>query len=388
MCDAKQRKRKPKVNKTESSEMLMGSGRQRSDSNGAVVVVISILAIVVVVASGFILYNRVDFDNIGRTLPADRTNDFDNIGSRLPAGRTNDFDIIDGGSRIQVRNEHDFYLNQMNAVTSRGRVNVAGDSVYVLSPNDSGEIIVFDHDFNEEKTIIVRDDWLRIERFYLTDDAIYYTVGLEGDLYRYDRITSQNQQLASNIFHQTIVGDLVFHLDKSWGDSNLYVFDKVTGDTHVIFEGDIRQFSVNSSDNTIIFTDNRSLYSIDFNGDYLEELNDDTWGFAFDGYTLIWFTLWSDLYMMDINTHEEIRVAHDIDPSNIVLTEDYIIFVAWSDYLYVINRSTNDLQQLTDNIMNFSVVGGNIVYEQWDNFSLQMMDFYGNNKVLIENEWD
>jgi len=359
MCDTKQRgaKRKPKIN---SAEMLMESGEQRRSSNNALIVIISILVTSAVVAIGFVLFNAADFDN-----------------------------NEDSHTQEQETDDQYFFLNQMNMhnISIQGSIYVTEDSIYVMS--FGGVITVFDHDFNEEAVIRLRDEWALIGRFYVTDDSIYYTTGFdEGYLYRYDRETSENQQLASNVFNKTIVGDQVFHLSAEWDMSNLYVFDKETGETSVVFEGDVWEFLINTLDNTIIFTDGGSLYRIDFDGDNFEQLNSDhTRGFAFDGHTLIWTTLSYDVYMMDINTGEEINVTQEFDPFKMLLTEDYFVFMEWNDGgdLYIVNRSSNHSQQVASDVLSFAVVGEYIVYGVGESFNIYVMDFAGNSRVLIED---
>ena len=310
-----------------------------------------------------------------------------------------DFSSIGGGMSRRSSDQY-FYLNQMNSNTSRGMVHLDENYVYIVSLTTEGEIQVFDHNFNEESSIRVRDDGIHIGNFYITDDVIYYTTLWGGDLYRFDRETGENQQLASNIFHQTIVGDQVFHLSESW-DSNIYVFDKANDETRVVFEGDVRQFSINSSDDTIIFIEEDSgddlLYRIDFDGSNLERLNINSLGFAFDGETLAWGD--GGFYEMDINTGTKYRVAQGISSYEyILIIDDYIVFLGtkWcnesEDFergLYILNRSTNHLQKLEeyDVIYSFAVVDDYIVYVSWESFNMYVMDFEGNSRMLVENEF-
>jgi len=356
MCGAKQRhaaNRGSKAKDNKNTKVLKGTSKQRL--NLAIVAIISVLATLAIVAARFFLINGIGFDGTV-------------------------------SSQNRELNEHYFFLNQMNNATSRGNVYFTADSVYIISPN-FGEIVIFDRDFNEESVIRVQDEWEIIENLYVTDDAIYYTVLFEGYLYRYDRETSQNQQIADNIFRQTIIGDHVFYLSESWDDSNLYVFDKAHNETRILFEGDIRQFSINIHDNTILFIDDLSLYRMGFNGDNLEQLSDDTWGFAFDGEMIIWYTLSAEIFMMDLNIGEEILVAEGIDPFSVLFTENYVVFMDWLDNLHVANLSYNDSRQLAVNVINYAIVGDYIVYEHWDTFDIHVMDFYGNSRMLIEDEW-
>ena len=334
--------------------------KQRNRLDNRVVIILSALTTLAVIGIGFVLFNVVDFDSIGN-------------------------DFRDRGASDQY-----FFLNQMNGDTSNGRIYLTEDTIYFAPFFSDGEIIVFDHDFNEESIIKVRDDGMHIDKIYRTDDAIYYTAGFEGDLYRYERETGQSQQLVSNVFRQTVVDNQIFYLSEPWGDSSLYVFDKVSGETNIVHEGNVNQFSINTLDDTIIFKENVSLYRMDFNGDNLEQLNDDTLWFSFDGETLVWYAQEGGTFMMDINTGEEIRVSEEVLPFNILIVEDYIVFTEWNTDryrdLYIINRSSNHLQQLAADVVSFATVGDYIVYELRDSPNLYATDFEGNSRMLVENE--
>jgi len=128
---------------------------------------------------------------------------------------------------------------------------------------------------------------------------------------------------------------------------------------------------------------------MDFNGDNLQQIYDETWGFAFDGETIAWHTLLGEIFMMAINIGDEIHpFSQEIDPFDLVLTEDYIVATDWFDGLHVANRSTNDARHLAAGVLHFAVVGDYIVYEHWDTFDIHVMDFYGNSRVLIVDEWN
>ena len=341
-----------------------------SGSNGAKIAIISVLVTTAVVIIGFVLFNMVDFGNIER------------------------------GSRNRGADDQYFFLNQMNNAPGTGsRVHVTEDSIYVVNPFPS-EIIEFDHDFNQKSVIRIVDGWGYIISIHVTDDAIYYTAleSIDAELYRYDRETSLNQHLASDVSHKVVVGNQIFHLGSYW-DSYLYVFDTATGETNVLFDDEyVRGFFINALDNTIIFMDDYTLYRIDFDGDNLEKLVDDEFAvdgmsdFAFDGETLIWNARFANtVFMMDLNSNEEyIDVEEMYGFGAMVITEDYFVYSSRFDRdLSILCRSSNQSQHLVGAFRSFAVVGDYIIYMGGgETFDINVIDFDGNSRVLIEDVFD
>ena len=339
-------------------EACHADNKRNGLSNG-VVAIITVLITSAILVIGFVLFNLINFDSIGRGTSSDQF----------------------------------FFLNQMNnAGIINSRIHLTEDFIYIPSHTVGGGIIVFDHDFNEESIIRIHDGPLYIDSLHVTDDAVYYTRGFSRDLYRYDRETGQNQQLTNYVFSKVIVGDQIFHLRHAWDVSNLYVFDKVTGETQVVFEGNVRQFSINPSDDTIIIVNDQSLYRIDFDGNNLEQLTNEIWEFAFDGETLLWHSWVGGLFMMNINDGDEIRVSQEIFSDNLSFIGDYIIFTELTDdlemNLNILNRSSNHLQLLADDVSFFAVTGDYIIYtlRDLDSLNLYVTDFEGNSRVLIAGE--
>ena len=284
----------------------------------------------------------------------------------------------------ELPNESLFFVNQMNRHTARGSIYITEDHIYVA--NFDSELIVFDHDLYEQSIIRMRSDWRRVESLHVLDEAIYHTTW-DGDFYRHDLVTGRNELLTDEIFHEVVIENYVFHLNESWGTSNIYVYDLTTSEKSVLMEDEVRNFYINTADNTIIYILDNTLYQVDFDGNNLHRLSGDAWGVVFDGEMLAWST-WDAIHTLNLNTGlQEWFDFNDIDVSTISITPDYFIVLDWDDSLHLISRKdTNESRQITENVRNFAVVGNYIIYEDWDSFDVYAVDFDGNSWVLIEDD--
>lgn len=272
-------------------------------------------------------------------------------------------------------------------------VYITEDLVYVLF---SGDIVVLDHDFTELSIMEVQEEtfFRGMESFHVTDEAIYHTIGFEGDLYRYDLEEEMSEFLTDDIFNMVVVENQLFHFNGTAGYSNIYALDKITGEVAVLFEGQAREFFVNKEAGMILFITLDALYQVDFDGNNLERLLDidrpET--FAFDGEMISWISRTgvevSEMYTFNLVTGEQEMFELDAAFDSFSMTANYFFATtSGSDStLYLIDRENPaNRRQLGIDVFGFVVVGDYIIYDIIGSFNMYIMDFEGNDRVLLRS---
>lgn len=358
MCDVDQLdddRRNSEVNEAKGDKRVVSK-----ETSGVVVAIISVLVTLAVLSIGFVLFHVIDFENIGRN---------------------------------QGNNDSYFFLNQMNYTTSWGSYYVTEDSIYISFSNE--KVYVFDHDFNQKATLSIYDEWWeRVQIIYVTEEAIYFDIRQFASdavayLYRYDRETSENQLLKRGVDRLRIVDDKVFYLADTMEPSNLYVLDLVDDEASVLFEGEVSRFFINPADETVILIDSGSILQIDSEGNILEQLSDSVNTFNFDGENVVWIAN-EYLSILNLNTRE--REEFDFNSLGFIsITSDYIIINELSgdeNEMHLIDRENpSNSGVLAANVFTFAVVGDYIIYEGRDTHNIYVMDYDGNSRLLIENDF-
>lgn len=294
-----------------------------------------------------------------------------------------------------------FLLNQANRRNSNafsstnrgrlsGRVYVTEDAIYIATKR--GEIVEFDHDFNQRSSFSIYDGRFGM-LIHVTEDTIYYTLShISGNLYRYDRATGENQQIASDIYHIRVVGDQVFHLNDRRIYGNIYVLNLTSGEKDVVFEGSVSEYFLNPVDNVIVLRDRDSLFRIDLEGNNLERITNDVDEFGYDGEIVTWLSRTDEtLYTLNLATNEQTQSDIDVDAlSSVYIMSDYIFSQGWYGFDLIGREEPTDSPLLGRDLQYFAVVGNYIIYER-DNLNrrersdnVYVITIGGESKVLIE----
>ena len=376
MCDANQHEGGNSNAETSCTRKDDRLANKRTRSNNTVIAIISVLVTIAVVSIGFVLFHVIDFESFG----SDQVTDA--------------YFLLNQANRRSSSVHGQVYRGG-----SSGRVYVTEEMIYIATRR-RGEVVVFDHDLNRRSSFRIHDDWFNGMLIHVTADAIYYTLSpTSGDLYRYDRATSENQQIASDIYHLRIVGDQVFYLSDRRIHGNIYALNLVSneetgevsiGERDVVFQGSVSEYFVNPVDNIIVFRDRDSLFHIDFEGNNLERITNDVYEFSYDGEIVTWFTrTYESIYTLNLDTNEQTQLDVDIEAfSSVFIISDYIFSQGWYGFDFIGREDPTDPPLLGRDLQYFSVVGNYIIYEIYDprhsNHNTYVLDIGGDSRVLIE----
>ena len=298
-----------------------------------------------------------------------------------------------------------FFINQINTNNSLGdfavgynkapAMFVTDDVVYIARGRD---IIRYDADFKNYSILTTLN--AAVGSLHVKDNFIYFTE--HRILYRYEIETGLREVLEENVANKVHVGNLIYHLRSHNDGTDLYVFDKETGESRLLVEGDdlITSFYIDPENNRIIFMnrrtfmddeifmDYRSIYKTNLEGENRELIhgrNLDFSVFTYDGEIIYWteFAPGQNRYIYSYNftTGEKSSFRTIWIQNSIGIIGEYILALCNnfdSPNLYLIDKDGSNIRQIAENVRAFSLTGNSIIYKSRSDNNLYMVDLDGN----------
>lgn len=304
-----------------------------------------------------------------------------------------DFDSND----LTFINQSNHYAASWFAATP---IFLTNDAIYRLAGRS---VIRTTDNFDSYETVIdqLSDAWT-FNGFHVFDDVVYYTTWVSElgtpVLYRYNRQTSETEQIEIGVYYEVIVDNRVFFRAERlfWG-SNLYVLNLDTGQREVVVTGSVSRFIIDNTNNRIIFNDGdfwgANIYQTDLTGENRIVLYEGAREFAFNGELLLINSRYvaGGLHIINLTTGEEVEVPNSGYLLNITFVGNYIIGMSSGRerYLRLIDLDNlHDSWILTGNVSSFLSLGNYILHNQWvGNRYTSRMNLFGQSTQTKVTGW-